>query len=197
MLRNAMGEIIYEERKMKIGRGMLCWGRAERITDRYGSITLISESCDPYGDWDEDDSIEFRGELEGLKGCLSAVVIEARKSPHCGDSARMILPSTPEVGERVILGSGTLFFEEEWYKIKGCYNLGLKPDDGREHDWMDPRALYRLHCQTVELHFDLAAGQGVSWHWDPDSGYVVPSFHSPEMLVPGDIPLTVKPDELS
>ena len=182
---------------MKIGRGILCWGRAERITDRYGSITLISESCDPYDEEQEPDCIEFRRELEGLKGCLSAVVVETRESPHCGDFARMIVPSTPEVGERVILGCGTLFFEEEWYKPKGCYNLGLKPADGREHDWMDPRGLYRLHYQTVEIHFELAADQGVSWHWDPGSGYVVPSVRSPEMLVAGDTPLTVRPDDLS
>ena len=57
------GEIIYEEPEMKIGRGMLCWGRAERLSDRYGSIALVSESCDPYGEWQPEDSIEFRREL--------------------------------------------------------------------------------------------------------------------------------------
>ena len=29
-----------------------------------------------------------------------------------------------------------------------------RPDDGRDYDWLDPKALYRCHEQTVRLTFD-------------------------------------------
>ncbi|WP_030472510.1 hypothetical protein [Lentzea aerocolonigenes] len=29
--------------------------------------------------------------------------------------------------------------------------VGLAPDDDRDTDWLDPRALYRCHNQTVRL----------------------------------------------
>ncbi|UGT61815.1 hypothetical protein [Nocardia asteroides] len=33
----------------------------------------------------------------------------------------------------------------------GAPTVRLEPEDGREHDWMDPVALYRCHHQTVRL----------------------------------------------
>lgn len=32
--------------------------------------------------------------------------------------------------------------------------VGLKPDDGREKDWLDPRAFYRLHLSKINLWFE-------------------------------------------
>jgi hypothetical protein len=63
-----------------------------------------------------------------------------------GDLFHEVCPSKPEPGERVVLGEGTLFFSDE--------GVGLMPDDGRKTLWLDIRALYRLHNQTVTLFFD-------------------------------------------
>lgn len=35
----------------------------------------------------------------------------------------------------------------------GGAQVGLRPDDGRDYDWLDIRALYDAHEQTVELYF--------------------------------------------
>ena len=32
--------------------------------------------------------------------------------------------------------------------------VGLKPDDGREKDWLDPKAFYRLHLSKINLWFE-------------------------------------------
>lgn len=75
-------------------------------------------------------------------------------------------PPGPDIplrqGERVELDCGTLFFEKQWSETEDCVWAGVKPADGRKYDWLDPRGLYRLHYQTVELHFDLYGDQGVS-----------------------------------
>jgi hypothetical protein len=35
--------------------------------------------------------------------------------------------------------------------------VGLAPDDRRHADWLDPRALYRCHNQTVRLELRTAS----------------------------------------
>lgn len=32
--------------------------------------------------------------------------------------------------------------------------VGLKPNDGREKDWLEPRAFYRLHLSKINLYFE-------------------------------------------
>ncbi len=78
-----------------------------------------------------------------------AHIIETRQSQHIGDIFRGIGPSTPTAGDAITLGAGTLFTEMD----DGVPRIGVTPDDGRETDWMDPRALYRCHSQTVRLEF--------------------------------------------
>jgi len=79
-------------------------------------------------------------------GTLIAIVKETRPSGHVGDFFRGLQPSTPKIGERIELGTGTIFYDDH-------ETIGLRPDDGRDRDWLDPRKLYRLHDQTVELYF--------------------------------------------
>ncbi len=76
-------------------------------------------------------------------------MLEARKSEHIGDLFRGFFPETPEVGEEIILGEGSVFYMQEDDRIY----IGLKPNDGREKDWLDPKKLYRAHAQYVELYF--------------------------------------------
>lgn len=128
----------------ELGTGVLNWSRQERISDRYGAICLLT-SADPT----IDEAISFIGRTsdEGKCGKLVAVVKEARKSYHVGDLDRGVYPETPEVGKRIILGEGTLFFRDG-------DTVGLRPNDGRLKLWLDIRALYNAHHQTVTLYFE-------------------------------------------
>lgn len=128
-----------ENNKILLGTGVLNWDRGERVSDRYGSVKLyLSTKSD-------ETLLSYQGEV-GQKGRLIASVIENRKSNHIGDFFHGFFPEKPEVGELIVLGEGVLFLENN--------AVGLKPDDGREIFWLDPKMLYRAHFQTVELYFD-------------------------------------------
>jgi hypothetical protein len=94
-------------------------------------------------------------EYAGQKGKLIAEVIATRKSSHIGDLFHGFFPTTPNIGEEIELGEGTLFYEPGEY-----FAVGLKPDDNRETFWLIPQNLYRVHEQTVKLFF--LPGGGIS-----------------------------------
>lgn len=117
---------------------MLSWPPPERRSDRYGLVGLSKNPMEDFA--------KLTGKIPVKQhGRLVAVVLETRDSHHIGDLFRGIFPSTPNVGDRISLGEGTLFTEEH------C--VGLKPDDGRYNDWLNPYNLYRAHDQTVRLIF--------------------------------------------
>jgi hypothetical protein len=125
-----------------LGEGVLNWSRYERIGDRYGAIHLSdSPDSEAYATWDDAPA--------GTLGTLVAHILQTRQSRHIGDFFRGIGPSVPEPGEEITLGRGTLFTQVDG----GVPVIGVEPEDGRETDWMDPRALYRCHEQTVRLEF--------------------------------------------
>lgn len=124
--------------RIVLGTGVLGWNGHERRSDRYGYISLFLSP-------DSDKAVSLSRRLAGY-GKLVAKVLEIRKSYHIGDLFRGIFPETPEVGEEITLGEG-------WLSFTGPTVVGLKPDDKRETDWLNPRSLYRLHQQTVELYF--------------------------------------------
>lgn len=133
----------------KIGHGVLTWEGSERRSKRYGHIVLLSETYHNERvttaklDQDELDL------LVGKRVRLVAEVVAARKSGHVGDMFLKIEPSQPEVGQRFDLGVGTLDLEwQEWASVAA---IQLVPKDGREMFWFDPRQLYQLHDQTVDL----------------------------------------------
>lgn len=134
-----------------IGRGVMNWPRAERQTDRYGLI-MLGDDWEKYIN-DTGGYVPLDESAAGQVGSLIAVVLETRDSPHIGDLARGIRPQTPTVGDAIVLGHGTLFFEDcdDWRVV------GVKPLDGRRADWMDPHMLYRAVHQTVEVRFQPAA----------------------------------------
>lgn len=85
----------------------------------------------------------------GARGYLVATVLETRQSDHIGDSFRGLSPSTPRIGEEITLGGpGELFIEMDFAPV-----VGLRPDNDRETDWLNPKSLYRCHNQTVRLEF--------------------------------------------
>lgn len=132
--------------RVLLGTGVLSWNRKERIEDRYGAVfllaTLTSSSPLPLAGAEHEE--EF--------GNLLAIVRETRKSDHIGDLFRGFSPSTPKKGEEILLGTGCLFFDggEEGGNFPA---VGVSPEDLRPTDWLNPKALYRCHSQTVELYF--------------------------------------------
>ncbi len=129
-----------------IGTGILNWPTTERVNDRYGIVALWPQD-DPYG---QAPLPMAPKPLDGVRGQLIAKVLETRESTHIGDLFRKIYPVTPEVGEEIVLGEGVVFYQME---ADGRTYIGLKPEDGRSNDWMDPKKLYRAHAQYVELYF--------------------------------------------
>ena len=136
-----------KQKRILIGSGVLNWPSDERVGDRYGCVLLFTTP-------DSENQANFTpavfGEaMAGRKGSLLAIPIETRKSYHIGDFCNGFAPTVPEVGEEITLGSGTIFCETR----NGYDYVGLSPDDGRETFWLDPKALYRVHHQTVDLYF--------------------------------------------
>jgi hypothetical protein len=121
----------------ELGTRMLDWEREERISDRYGVVELFHESGVP---------VELTPVTEQLHGKLIAIVREMRQPSHIGDLFHGVRPSVPEIGERIVLGIGAIFFEDG--------GVSLMPDDHRPRLRLDIHALYRVHRQTVTLYFE-------------------------------------------
>ncbi len=134
-----------------IGTGALSWSRYERQDQRYGSVSVFNQNSD-------DEIITTGAELfvdqikkhVGRKGKLICDILETRKSTHTGDKQYKIYPKTPNVSDKIELGTGELFLQIEDY---GTY-VGLKPNDGRHTLWLDIQNLYNAHEQTVNLYFE-------------------------------------------
>jgi hypothetical protein len=162
-----------------LATGELSWPRGERVTDRYGAVTIqlnpsgiTPENADERliaNEMNEsagaaDEYADFADAPAGKIGTLVAEVVEARESYHIGDLFHGFGPAKPEVGERVELGRGRLFVEEA-FKEAGLTRLmvGLEPVEaarsyrgralGTFEFWLDPERLYRCHAQTVRLYF--------------------------------------------
>lgn len=140
MTREAAGEIV-------LGTGSLNWPRAERQSDRYGLVFLLDPSDQPA-------PLPEAPGLDGRRGHLVARVVDPRPSYHLGDGSRGIFP--PEVPlalkEQRVLGEGHLFFERH-PESGPATAVGLRPEDGRSSDWLDPEVLYELHNSGVDLTF--------------------------------------------
>ena len=135
--------------RILIGKGVLSWPKIERNNCRYGAVKLMEEGMNSFST--EEGSVELINKPNPNQyGRLIAKVIQRRQSTHIGDLIRGFYPTTPNVGEEIILGEGYLFydmfFEDEL--------IGLFPDDGRIMDWLIPENLYRAHEQSVELYFE-------------------------------------------
>lgn len=137
--------------KKKVACGVFGWGATERQSNRYGSFHCGSQPFDGSATCIVfHDELALR-ELRGKQVRITCVVIESRVSAHIGDMFLGITPSRPNVGEEVDLGVGILRLEGSDYDPT-LVDLVLKPNDGRSELWYDPRKLYRLHDQTVEVY---------------------------------------------
>lgn len=135
-----------------LGTGTLTWNADERRSDRYGSVYLIPNGHNSFTKEPSPSLVDENAvrSFEGQRGELIAVVKATRESTHIGDLFHGISPRTPEVGQIIVLGNGTLFCD---HIFDGGIAVGLRPDDGRVTQWLNMRALYDAHEQTVELIF--------------------------------------------
>lgn len=133
------------EERIELGIGRLTWPASERRSDRYGKVFLIEHS----------DSLSAVTPpivpLTLPPACrhteifeVRAVVQETRQSTHIGDLFHGVFPRTPQVGQEITLGSGRLHVDESGY-------LTVVPEEVGAYPWMDMRALYDAHEQTVQL----------------------------------------------
>lgn len=138
---------------MKIGHGVFCWEGIERVSNRYGSFFLDKM---PYKKDDVTDIFVDTKALQKLthkRVRIQCKVINTRESGHIGDLFLGIYPTTPSSGDVVDLGVGTLKLSyADWNP--NIIKIALKPEDDRDELWIDPRKLYRLHDQTVEVYIE-------------------------------------------
>ena len=115
----------------------------------------------------------------GAAGTLVARVI-ATDPFYAHDDAPPELRA-PWPGERVVLGTGTLFTEQ----YRDMPIIGVRPGDGRADDWMDHYAIARCRHHLVRLEFetpkDNAPGAGTCQPRADGS----PREHSPAICRPG------------
>jgi hypothetical protein len=137
---------------VNFGHGILTWPARERRTDRYGAVYLIQDGADSMSFGVTPSLVNELAAVsnDGRQGTLVATVVDARESTHIGDVFRGVFPRTPQIGTRIVLGSGKLFSEPAH---DGGVIIGLQPEDGRKKDWLDIRALYDAHEQLVNLEF--------------------------------------------
>lgn len=137
------------ENAVLLGEGVLTWGRSERVSDRYGFVYLIGEGGNSMTE--NHVRIPLKGALRiSGEGRLLCEIIATRESTHIGDLFHGVFPATPEVGELILLGEGTASRDRT---EEGDDTIGLVPEDGRAYFWLDIRALYDCHEQSVKLWF--------------------------------------------
>jgi hypothetical protein len=85
----------------------------------------------------------------GTAGTLVAHVIANVNAYDWGDDPPEL--RLPKPGERVVLGSGTLFTDE----YMDVPVIGVRPGDGRTDNWMDRNAISRCRDHLVRLEFEM------------------------------------------
>lgn len=133
--------------------GIFGWNAPERRTQRYGAFfvdsvnfaqTVKFKTCNQ--------KLDIVDELLSKRVKLTARVLEPRDSDHIGDMFLDIKPSTPEVNQEFNLGVGVL---NSSFDTEDNFIYELHPGDDRKQFWLDPRVLYQLHDQTVEVYAEL------------------------------------------
>ena len=127
--------------KILIGNGIVSWNKVERQSDRYGTISMFNTGKL---------FIDTINKYLDKQGKLICEILETRASYHIGDLYHGFFPQTPKIGDMIELGNGKLFIEKDEY-----YSVGLSPVDNRATFWLDPKKLYNIHNQTINLFFEV------------------------------------------
>lgn len=142
-----------------IGQGVFSWERTERVTKRYGSFGVTPSGNNPRNRSETNFlNVSALLDLEFHRVKITAKVIGLGESEHLGDlyvvdptTGQPIKPSTPKLNEEFVLGVGVLRLMPTDQDFTGKFFIGIQPENMREMFWMDPRTLYQLHEQTVQL----------------------------------------------
>lgn len=134
-----------------VGIGILTWFKAERVSDRYGSCYLMRDGIDSNTTLPPPHHAAMWFPKSGQPGTLFARVVEPRDSTHIGDFFRGLFPRKPKAGDIYKLGTGSCFLNTLGSEGNEDIAIGVKPDDDRQSDWLNPRCLYDIHESLVEL----------------------------------------------
>src|SRR2546421_4708616 len=119
--------------KHLLGSGMLSWHPSERITGRYGTVSIFAK--DLTGDVSDEPVDLAVHNLLGQYGQLIAV----------------------QDGNEHLLGIGALFTEEH---IAGQMSVGVRPDNPMpDEEWLDSTVLEQLNGTIVEKSVELYFAQ--------------------------------------
>ncbi len=136
-----------------VGFGIFMWNGDERRSNRYGGFFMSDSTFNDGATVKPRLSPELKA-LVGKKVKVSCQVVEARESGHIGDLFLGVFPTIPDVGENVELGVAILDYDASSDPAKYSDTIFMVPSDDRGELWIDPRKLYRLHDQTVNLFIE-------------------------------------------
>lgn len=139
-----------------IGSGIFSWCSSERRSGRYGTFFLAPSDFEERVQRDVHLDVNALRVLEGRNVRIALRILESRPSGHAGDQFLRIFPGAPPAAGSVIeLAVGRLLLANHGHHSVQYHptqlGIGILPSDGREELWLDPRVLYVLHDQTVEL----------------------------------------------
>ena len=139
-----------------VGSGIFTWCSSERRSGRYGTFFLTPSDFQETVRRAVHLDVEALRALEGRRVRIALRVLESRPSGHAGDQFLQVFPGAPPpVGAVIELFVGRLLLvdhgEHSLRDHPTRVGIGAVPGDGRAKLWLDPRVLYVLHDQTVEL----------------------------------------------
>lgn len=139
-----------------IGSGIFTWCSSERRSGRYGAFFLAPSDFEERVQRDVRLDVDALLALEGRNVRIALRILESRSSGHAGDQFLRVFPGTPpDVGSVIELAVGRLLLADHRHHDVRYHptqvGIGTAPSDGRAELWLDPRVLYVLHDQTVEL----------------------------------------------
>jgi hypothetical protein len=139
-----------------IGSGIFTWCSSERRSGRYGTFFLAPSDFEERVQRDVHVDVDVLRALEGRNVRMALRILESRPSGHAGDQFPKVFPGIPpDVGTVIELAVGRLLLADHSHHNVRYHpsqvGIGTAPSDGRTELWLDPRTLYVLHDQTVEL----------------------------------------------
>lgn len=140
--------------KILLGSGYLTWDAVERRTDRYGAVRSVV-STHP-GDLHRKIKHQTLRDGDVVVFGTGELFVDRKGRPDTEPSAteledaksmERLMKMFAATGAKVIqMGSQTT---EEPYDA-----VGVKPEDGRSADWMNPQSFYNCHMSWVDLFFE-------------------------------------------
>lgn len=125
--------------------GYFGWGRDDRVSGRYGGITLSSA---PQIEPTED--LSTMSHFLGRRVRIRALVLETGDTSHPGDLIRGHEPSKTMPGTSVELGVGYVMALTDLYGVPTIV-FCRQERMGHSEEWIDPKQLYRLIDHKVGL----------------------------------------------